>query len=335
MSYALELSGVSKTYENGFQALKGLDLKLEAGAFMALLGPNGAGKSTTIGILASLVNPTEGSVKIFGHDLASNPTAAKRLLGVVPQEFNFNMFEPCEEILYQQAGFYGISRRRARPRIEQLLRQLDLWEKRKGPARQLSGGMKRRLMIARALIHNPRVLLLDEPSAGVDIELRRSMWKFVEELNREQGVTIILTTHYLEEAEQLCRHLAIIDRGELIEQGPIEELLRQRNQEHFVLDCAQPLSRAPEIPGYPLRLRGASTLELALARGQELNGLFTELAQRGIAVFSLRNAKNRLEALFEERLAQRKQSAAQAEEQKQEASNDSADSNNASLEAVA
>ncbi len=252
MTAALSIRQLTKTYANGLQALKGIDLEVAEGDFFALLGPNGAGKSTTIGIITSLVNKTSGQVAIFGHDLDRELTAAKSQLGLVPQEFNFNVFEPVVEIVVNQGGYYGIERKVAYARAEQYLKQLGLWEKRHSMARNLSGGMKRRLMIARALVHRPRLLILDEPTAGVDIEIRRSMWEFLKTIN-QQGTTIILTTHYLEEAENLCRNIAIIDEGRVIENTGMKQLLYQLQMETFVLDLARPLASLPNIPGHVLR----------------------------------------------------------------------------------
>jgi ABC-2 type transport system ATP-binding protein len=297
MTHALSIHGLSKTYANGFNALKGIDLDVADGDFFALLGPNGAGKSTTIGIICSLVTKTAGSVEIFGHDLERERDAAKRMLGVVPQEFNFNVFEPVVEIVVNQAGYYGIDRASAYARAERHLRALGLWEKRRDIARNLSGGMKRRLMIARALVHQPRLLILDEPTAGVDIELRRSMWDFLREINA-QGTTIILTTHYLEEAESLCRNIAIIDEGELVENTSMKSLLAQLNTETFVLDLRTPLQALPELPGHTLRLLDPQTLEIEVHREGSINALFTDLAGHGIEVLSMRNKTNRLEQLF-------------------------------------
>ncbi|WP_027897378.1 ABC transporter ATP-binding protein [Zestomonas thermotolerans] len=297
MSSALSIRQLTKTYGNGFQALHGIDLEVAEGDFFALLGPNGAGKSTTIGILSTLVNKTSGSVEVFGHDLDREPYALKRCLGVVPQEFNFNQFEKVLDIVVTQAGYYGIPARLAKERAERYLTQLGLWEKRNAASRELSGGMKRRLMIARALIHQPRLLILDEPTAGVDIELRRSMWSFLTELN-QQGITIILTTHYLEEAEQLCRNIAIIDHGRIVEHSSMKELLMKLHVETFLLDLRDPLRVAPQLNGYPARLIDNHTLEVQVEKNLGLNGLFTQLAGHGIQVLSLRNKTNRLEELF-------------------------------------
>ncbi|WP_263262856.1 ABC transporter ATP-binding protein [Pseudomonas sp. RIT-PI-S] len=297
MSSALSIRQLTKTYGNGFQALKGIDLDVAEGDFFALLGPNGAGKSTTIGILSTLVNKTSGSVSVFGHDLDRDPARLKRSIGVVPQEFNFNQFEKTFDIVVTQAGYYGIPRKVAMERAEQYLTQLGLWEKRDAPSRSLSGGMKRRLMIARALIHEPKLLILDEPTAGVDIELRRSMWTFLTELNRK-GITIILTTHYLEEAEQLCRHIGIIDHGTIAENTSMRKLLGKLNVETFVLDLRQNLEAVPELAGYPCRLLDAHTLEVQVDKKAGITALFGQLAMRNIEVQSLRNKTNRLEELF-------------------------------------
>jgi len=294
---ALMIRDLHKTYANGFEALRGIDLEVTEGEFFALLGPNGAGKSTTIGIICSLVRKTGGTVQVFGHDLDRELNVAKSCIGLVPQEFNFNQFEPVVEIVVNQAGYYGIPRQLAYERAEIYLRQLGLWEKRREMARQLSGGMKRRLMIARALVHEPRLLILDEPTAGVDIEIRRSMWDFLREINA-RGVTIILTTHYLEEAENLCRHIAIIDRGEIIENTRMQTLLGRLHLETFVLNLRQPLAGVPEIPGYDLRQVDELTLEADVSRDGGINGLFEQLSAREIDILSLRNKTNRLEELF-------------------------------------
>jgi ABC-2 type transport system ATP-binding protein len=297
MTYALSLRDLKKTYKNGHVALKGLTLDVAEGDFFALLGPNGAGKSTTIGIIASLVNKTSGRVSIFGMDLDRETSAAKSCIGLVPQEFNFNQFEPVVEIVANQAGYYGIERREAFSRAEKYLRQLGLWERRRDMARNLSGGMKRRLMIARALVHEPRLLILDEPTAGVDIENRRSMWQFMRQINGE-GTTIILTTHYLEEAESLCRNIAIIDEGELIENTSTRKLLNTLHMETFVLDIATPLTQAPALPRHKLRLVDESTLEADISRDGSINRLFEDLSRHNIRVLSMRNKTNRLEQLF-------------------------------------
>ncbi|CPR17704.1 ABC transporter ATP-binding protein [Brenneria goodwinii] len=296
MTYALELAQLTKTYSGGVKALRGIDLRVEAGDFYALLGPNGAGKSTTIGIISSLVNKTAGKVRVFGYDLERDVVNAKRQLGLVPQEFNFNPFETVLQIVVNQAGYYGVKRHDALQRAEKYLKQLDLWGKRDERARMLSGGMKRRLMIARALMHEPKLLILDEPTAGVDIELRRSMWGFLKELNA-QGTTIILTTHYLEEAEMLCRNIGIIQNGELVENTSMKHLLSKLKSETFIFDLAIK-SPLPKLDGYKHRLLDTSTLEVEVMREQGLNGVFSQLSAQGIQVLSMRNKANRLEELF-------------------------------------
>ncbi|MAT66211.1 MAG: ABC transporter [Gammaproteobacteria bacterium] len=297
MTQALTIRQLRKTYPNGLIALKGIDLDVAEGDFFALLGPNGAGKSTAIGIIASLTNKTSGSVRVFGHDLDTDQAAAKSCLGLVPQEFNFNMFEPVVEVVVNQAGYYGIPRALAFERAEQYLRELGLWDKRRVMARNLSGGMKRRLMIARALVHRPRLLILDEPTAGVDIEIRRSMWEYLRRIN-QQGTTIILTTHYLEEAESLCRNIAIIDDGEIIENTNMKVLLNKLHTETFVLDLREPIDAIPPLAGYRVHQVDPTTLEADISRECSLNGLFTELSRYGIEVLSMRNKSNRLEQLF-------------------------------------
>ncbi|WP_437615694.1 ABC transporter ATP-binding protein [Erwinia sp. V71] len=296
MTYALELEKLAKTYPGGVQALKGIDLRVEAGDFYALLGPNGAGKSTTIGIISSLVNKTSGKVRVFGYDLQQDVVNAKRQLGLVPQEFNFNPFETVMQIVVNQAGYYGVEKRDALSRAEKYLKQLDLWEKRNERARMLSGGMKRRLMIARALMHEPKLLILDEPTAGADIELRRSMWVFLKELNAK-GTTIILTTHYLEEAEMLCRNIGIIQSGELVENTSMKALLAKVTSETFIFDLA-PKSPLPQLEGFQYRLVDTSTLEVEVMREQGLNAVFSQLSTQGVQVLSMRNKANRLEELF-------------------------------------
>jgi ABC-2 type transport system ATP-binding protein len=291
------VQGLTKTYKNGVQALKGIDLDVEEGDFFALLGPNGAGKTTLIGIVTSLVTKSAGQVKVFGHDIDSDLERAKACIGIVPQELNFNMFESPETIVVNQAGFYGIERELARERAEKYLKQLQLWEKRKAMARSLSGGMKRRLMIARALMHEPRLLILDEPTAGVDIEIRRSMWDFLREIN-EQGTTIILTTHYLEEAENLCRNIAIINGGRVMERGGMAGLLRKLHTESFLLTLREGLESAPSLPGYRLERVDATTLEVEISKEQNLNDVFAGLSAQGIHVLSMRNKVNRLEEMF-------------------------------------
>jgi ABC-2 type transport system ATP-binding protein len=294
---ALSIRGLTKTYHNGVQALRGVDLDVEQGDFFALLGPNGAGKTTLIGIITSLVNKTAGTASVFGYDLDRQLERAKSCIGVVPQELNFNMFETPLTIVINQAGFYGIPRKVARVRAERYLRQLQLWDKRNGMARGLSGGMKRRLMIARALMHEPRLLVLDEPTAGVDIEIRRSMWEFLNDINA-RGTTIILTTHYLEEAESLCRNIAIIDNGHIVERDRMSNLLRGLRTETFVLNLRNPLQAAPTIAGYALTLLDDHTIEAELSKDQSLNGLFSQLAALGLDVLSMRNKVNRLEEVF-------------------------------------
>lgn len=294
---AVSLRNLCKTYKNGVQALKGIDLDVEEGNFFALLGPNGAGKTTAIGILTSLVNKTSGSVEVFGHNLDSELAAAKACIGLVPQEVNFNMFETVSTILLNQAGFYGIPRAVAHERLEKYLNKLQLWEKRNSVARSLSGGMKRRLMIVRALLHEPRLLILDEPTAGVDIEVRRSMWDFIREVNTS-GTTIILTTHYLEEAENLCRNVAIINQGKIIENEKMSTLLRKLNTETFILNLREPVSSTPLLTGYKTTLTDSHTLEVELNKEQNLNEIFGALSAQGIGVVSMRNKSNRLEELF-------------------------------------
>ena len=294
---ALSLRQLCKTYSNGVQALKGIDLDVEEGDFFALLGPNGAGKSTAIGIVSSLVNKSSGTVTVFGHSIDSELEAAKSCLGVVPQEVNFNQFEKVSTILLNQAGFYGIPRPVARERMEYWLNQLQLWEKRETISRSLSGGMKRRLMIARALIHEPQLLILDEPTAGVDIEVRRSMWEFLRRIN-EQGTTIILTTHYLEEAESLCRHIAIIDEGRIIENDRMSTVLRKLQTETFVLNLRGPLRGTLSLPGYRVTAPDETTLEVEINKEQNLNEIFVALSAAGGEVVSMRNKSNRLEELF-------------------------------------
>ncbi|WP_201548340.1 ABC transporter ATP-binding protein [Psychrobacter sp. Pi2-1] len=296
---ALSIKNLSKTYDNGFSALKGVDLTVPQGGFFALLGPNGAGKSTMIGIISSLFKPTTGSVHIFGTDLLENPSIAKQYLGVVPQEFNFNMFEKVEDILITQAGYFGIPAKEAKPRAKRLLTALGLWDKRDSKSRELSGGMKRRLMIARALIHKPKLLILDEPTAGVDIELRRSMWEFMQQINIEENTTIILTTHYLEEAEQLCKRIAILDHGEIRINTEMKELLAQLSVETFVFDLDTPLTEQLALTGVTgVSQPDEQTLEVTLTEGESLNGVFDQLSEKGISVASMRNKANRLEELF-------------------------------------
>lgn len=295
--HALAIRNLQKTYANGNVALKGIDITVEAGDFYALLGPNGAGKTTAIGIISSLVNKSGGSVEIFGHDIDKDFAAAKACLGLVPQEINLNLWESVQNIVLNQAGYYGLRSHEAHERSEKYLRALRLWDRRKDQARSLSGGMKRRLMIARALVHEPRLLILDEPTAGVDIEIRRSMWEFLQEINAA-GTTIILTTHYLEEAESLCRHVAIIDGGSIIEDAPMNTVLRKLQREVFVLSLADPIAAAPKLAGFETRLRSDTELEVDKGPGHDLNELFAQLDAQGIHVDSLRNKANRLEELF-------------------------------------
>jgi ABC-2 type transport system ATP-binding protein len=294
---ALSVKGLTKTYKNGVQALKGIDLDVQEGDFFALLGPNGAGKTTLIGIVTSLVNKTAGQVSVFGHDLDAQLARAKSCIGVVPQELNFNMFESPETIVVNQAGFYGVERELATQRAEKYLKQLQLWDKRKSMARSLSGGMKRRLMIARALMHEPKLLILDEPTAGVDIEIRRSMWDFLREIN-QQGTTIILTTHYLEEAENLCRNIAIIDKGQVILRDRMTNLLRTLQTESFLLTLRNPVAAAPVLDGLSVKLVDDHTLDVEISKDQSLNDVFARLAAQGIDVISMRNKVNRLEEMF-------------------------------------
>ena len=295
--YALSIKNLTKTYPNGMQALKGIDFDVEPGDFYALLGPNGAGKTTAIGIITSLVNKSGGEVTIFGHSIDTDLAAAKACIGLVPQELNMNLFDSVLNIVVNQAGYYGIGRHSALERAEKYLGELRLWDRRKEPARNLSGGMKRRLMIARALIHEPRLLILDEPTAGVDIEIRRSMWDFLQRINAD-GTTIILTTHYLEEAENLCRHVAIIDEGTIIENAPMSSVLRKLQREVFVLSPRDRLEEAPVLDGFEANLRDDGDLEVAVDAGQDVNALFAALGARGISIQSMRNKANRLEELF-------------------------------------
>ncbi|MGD8116437.1 ABC transporter ATP-binding protein [Vibrio sp. TRT 29B02] len=295
--YALEIEQLRKTYAGGLEALKGISLNVKKGDFYALLGPNGAGKSTTIGVISSLVNKSSGQVKVFGFDIDKDLELAKQHLGLVPQEFNFNQFETVEQIVLQQAGYYGVSKSVAKERAKKYLSKLDLWEKRSERSRNLSGGMKRRLMIARALMHEPQLLILDEPTAGVDIELRRSMWEFLKEINQEQGITIILTTHYLEEAEMLCRNIGIINKGELIENTTMKALLSKLDVETFILDLEEG-SAQPELQGVKSQIFSNDSLEIEIEKTQGLNGIFSQLSEQGIKVLSMRNKANRLEELF-------------------------------------
>ena len=296
MTNALEIKGLRKVYKGGFEALKGIDLTVQEGDFYALLGPNGAGKSTTIGVISSLVNKTEGKVTVFGYDLDTQLADLKRQIGLVPQEFNFNQFETVRQIVINQAGYYGVPRKLAHQRSEKYLKQLGLWDKRDQPARALSGGMKRRLMIARALLHEPKLLILDEPTAGVDIELRRSMWDYLTQINKE-GITIILTTHYLEEAEMLCRNIGIIDAGRIVENTSIKKLLTQLSRETFILDLAEG-HKDISIDGFDSRWSDDNTLEVDVEKDAGLNNVFEQLSGQGAKVLSMRNKANRLEELF-------------------------------------
>ena len=297
MTYALEISDLKKTYPGGTEALKGISLKVKEGDFYALLGPNGAGKSSTIGIIGSLVTKTSGMVKIFGIDVDKDMAEAKTMLGVVSQEINFSQFEKVMDIVVTQAGFYGIPKSEAMPKVENILKRLSLWDKRNVQARTLSGGYKRRLMIAKALVHNPKLLILDEPTAGVDIELRREMWTFLKEINKN-GTTIILTTHYLEEAEQLCRNIGIIDQGTMVADTSMKDLLGTLNVQGFVFDLIEPLEEAPLIEGFPLKLEDPLTLVAAVNKDRSINALFSEFSKLNIKIKSMRNESNRLEELF-------------------------------------
>ncbi|MEK9648225.1 MAG: ABC transporter ATP-binding protein [Gammaproteobacteria bacterium] len=297
MTPAICIQDLHKTYDNGFQALKGISLDVQEGDFFALLGANGAGKSTTIGVLSTLVRKSSGLVQVFGKDVGSNSYETKLSLGLVPQEVNFNHFEKVFDIVVTQGGYYGLPMKLAKERAERYLTQLGLWDKNQQQARNLSGGMKRRLLIARALVHEPRLLLLDEPTAGVDIELRRSTWEFLQEINRN-GTTIVLTTHYLEEAENLCRNIAMIDAGEIVVNTSMKDLLKKLHQEHFVLDIRGELDNAPVLQGFGCELLDASTLEVGLESHQNLNDVFAALQSLGIEVKSMRNKSNRLEQLF-------------------------------------
>lgn len=294
---ALSIRNLKKTYSNGYIALKGIDLDIEQGDFFALLGPNGAGKSTAIGIISSLVNKTSGSVNIFGYDINEHCAKAKNCVGLVPQEINFNQFETVKNIVLNQAGYYGIAKKQAINNTEKCLKQMSLRDKRDTVSRRLSGGMKRRVMIARALVHSPQLLILDEPTAGVDIEIRQSMWEMMEQVN-QHGTTIILTTHYLEEAESLCRNIAIINEGSIVEKSGMTESLARVNKDHFVLDLAKPISALPKVEGYELELVGRKVLNASVPKNKSLNGLFQQLTTHKIEVLSLKNKTNRLEQLF-------------------------------------
>lgn len=297
MVAALKIEGLRKVYGSGFEALKGISLEVRSGDFFALLGPNGAGKSTTIGIVCSLVSKSAGSVSVYGIDIDEDFPGAKKHIGIVPQEFNFNMFEKVQDIVINQAGYYGLPRALATERAEKYLRELGLWEKRDSASRMLSGGMKRRLMIARALVHEPRLLILDEPTAGVDIEMRRSMWEFLRKIN-ESGTTIILTTHYLEEAEALCRNIAIINHGEIVEDTSIRDLLRRLHREVFIFDSADVLPEVVELDGFFVARVDDNTLEIEVEKGQHINEVFAGLDALGVRVTSMRNRANRLEEMF-------------------------------------
>ncbi len=303
MTKALSIRGLRKTYDNGFEALKGIDLDVAEGDFYALLGPNGAGKSTTIGIISSLVKKTAGEVHVFGKSITNEAAEAKKFIGLVPQEFNFSNFESVWDIVTNQAGYYGLPRQLAGERAEKYLKKLGLWDKRRDAARMLSGGMKRRLMIARALIHEPKLLILDEPTAGVDIELRRSMWEFLREINK-QGITIILTTHYLEEAESLCRHIGIIDEGLIIKDTNMKGLLKQLQREVFIFDVIGELPAELEVEGYETHRVDEHSFELVVEKASSLNKVFEKLSELGLEVASMRNKANRLEELFVGLLAQ-------------------------------
>jgi ABC-2 type transport system ATP-binding protein len=295
---ALKISGLKKVYDNGFEALKGIDLEVKQGDFFALLGPNGAGKSTTLGIVSGLVNKSSGSVSVYGRDIEGDWYDAKRLLGVVPQEFNFNQFEKVQDIVITQAGYYGIPNKLAKQRTEKYLKALDIWGKRDMPSRVLSGGMKRRLMIARALVHNPKLLILDEPTAGVDIELRHSMWEYLVKLNKEEGTTIILTTHYLEEAESLCENIAIINEGDIVKNSSMKSLLQELHRQTLVVDLAQENSQRPDLSPLDARWIDNSCLEVDVEKGTAINELFDVFNQQGLSVSGIRPKSNRLETLF-------------------------------------
>lgn len=295
---ALTIENLSKVYDNNFEALKGISLEVQQGDFFALLGPNGAGKSTTIGIICSLVAKSGGKVSVFDADIDDDFTAAKKYIGVVPQEFNFNMFETAFDIIVNQGGYYGLPRELAITRAEKYLKALGIWDKRSVPSRMLSGGMKRRLMIARALVHEPKLLILDEPTAGVDIEMRRTMWDFLKHINEVEGTTIILTTHYLEEAEALCRHIAIITNGMIVENTSIKSLLRKLQKEVFILDCIEALPGELSIDQFTIRRIDDHSLEVEVAKGQHINDVFAALDKQGIHIGSMRNRANRLEEMF-------------------------------------
>lgn len=299
--YALEIENLYKTYPNGLEALKGINLQVKSGDFFALLGANGAGKSTTIGIITTLITKSSGTIHINGHDLDKTPGIAKNYLGLVPQEINLNLFETCTEILINQAGYYGISKQNALPRVQELLKQLGLWDKRKAIVRHLSGGLKRRLMIARALVHNPKLLILDEPTAGVDIEIRHGVWNFLTNTNKN-GTTIILTTHYLEEAENLCKHIAIIDHGKIIENTSMKDLLRNINFQTFIFNTINPIDLLPNLEPFTAFQIDPFSFELQMDASWSLNDVFSLLNEKGILIHSMRNKTNRLEELFLDRI---------------------------------
>ncbi|MFT7109718.1 MAG: ABC-2 type transport system ATP-binding protein [Psychrobacter glaciei] len=295
---ALKISGLKKVYDNGFVALKGIDLEVKQGDFFALLGPNGAGKSTTLGIVSGLVNKSSGSVSVYGRDIEGDWYDAKRLLGVVPQEFNFNQFEKVQDIVITQAGYYGIPNKLAKERTEKYLKALDIWDKRDLPSRTLSGGMKRRLMIARALVHNPKLLILDEPTAGVDIELRHSMWEYLVKLNKEEGTTIILTTHYLEEAESLCENIAIINQGDIVKNTSMKSLLQELQKQTLVVDLASENAARPNLSPLVARWVDDSCFEVEVDKGTAINDLFDVFNEKDLSISGIRPKSNRLETLF-------------------------------------
>lgn len=295
---ALTIKNLRKTYEGNLEALKGINLNVEEGDFFALLGPNGAGKTTTIGIISSLVTKTSGEVKVLGIDIDKEHSLAKKQLGVVGQEINFNQFEKVGQIIRNQAGYHGLSFKQSKDNAEYFMKRLDIWDRRNDKARTLSGGMKRRVMVAKALVNRPKLLILDEPTAGVDIELRRTLWDFLIETNRELGTTIILTTHYLEEAERLCRNIAIIDKGDIIENTGMQELLARLEQETFTMDLGAPLEESPKNGDFDFKLKDPKTLNVTVKKGQQLNQVFNSLSEQGIKVLSMRNETGRLEELF-------------------------------------
>ncbi len=295
---ALTIKNLRKTYEGNLEALKGINLNVEEGDFFALLGPNGAGKTTTIGIISSLVTKTSGEVKVLGIDIDKEHSLAKKQLGVVGQEINFNQFEKVGQIIRNQAGYHGLSFKQSKENAEYFMKRLDIWDRRNDKARTLSGGMKRRVMVAKALVNRPKLLILDEPTAGVDIELRRTLWDFLIETNRELGTTIILTTHYLEEAERLCRNIAIIDKGDIIENTGMQELLARLEQETFTMDLGAPLEESPKNGDFDFKLKDPKTLNVTVKKGQQLNQVFNSLSEQGIKVLSMRNETGRLEELF-------------------------------------